>query len=128
MSELLVRCLLAASLLLTVPSRAHHSFAATYLEDQSITIEGSLVQFLFRNPHSFLHIEVKDANGEMHTWAVEWAAPSQLGVTGVEHDALKPGDKLIVVGNPGRNPDAHRMRLLSVKRVSDGWTWKGRFS
>ena len=38
---------------------AHHSFAATYVEDQVVTIEGELVQFLFRNPHSFVHLQVK---------------------------------------------------------------------
>ena len=42
---------------------AHHSFAATYLEDQTVTIEGELVQFLFRNPHSFVHVMVKEKDG-----------------------------------------------------------------
>jgi len=43
--------------------RAHHSFTATYFEDREITIEGKLLQFMFRNPHSFVHIEAPDANG-----------------------------------------------------------------
>ena len=42
---------------------AHHSFAATYVEDQSVTIEGQLVQFLLRNPHSFVHVMVKEKDG-----------------------------------------------------------------
>ena len=45
------------------PAFAHHSFAATYFEDKTETAEGELVQFLFRNPHSFVQIETKDANG-----------------------------------------------------------------
>ena len=44
----------------TAKAYAHHSFAATYLEDQTVTIEGDLVQFLFRNPHSFVHVMVKE--------------------------------------------------------------------
>ena len=43
----------------SVPAFAHHSFAATYFEDKTETVEGELVQFLFRNPHSFVHVEGK---------------------------------------------------------------------
>ena len=58
---------------------AHHSFAATYLEDQTVTIEGDLVQFLFRNPHSFVHVMVKEKDGSMVRYAVEWGGAGQLG-------------------------------------------------
>ena len=51
---------------------AHHSFAATYHEDKTVKIEGKLVQFQFRNPHSFVHIEAPDEQGVMQRWAVEW--------------------------------------------------------
>ncbi|HXD74916.1 MAG TPA: DUF6152 family protein, partial [Vicinamibacterales bacterium] len=46
-----------------VPAYAHHSFAATYFEDKTESVEGDLVQFLFRNPHSFVHVEGKDKDG-----------------------------------------------------------------
>ena len=49
----------------TKPVSAHHSFAATYFEDKTETVEGELVQFLFRNPHSFVHVEGKDATGNV---------------------------------------------------------------
>ena len=71
---------------------AHHSFAATYLEDQSVTIEGELVQFLFRNPHSFVHVMVKEKDGSMVRYAVEWGGAGQLGGQGVTRETLKPGD------------------------------------
>ena len=55
----------AASVLSTqVNVYAHHSFAATYFEDQTVTIKGKLVQFLYRNPHSFVHVEAPDDKGE----------------------------------------------------------------
>jgi hypothetical protein len=119
--------IVAAALSVLSPAQAHHSFAATYHEDQTATIEGTLVQFMFRNPHSFVHVEVKNDKGEIQTWAVEWGAPRQLGLTGVGREALKSGDHVVIVGNPGRNPSAHRMRLVSITRPADGWTWKGRF-
>jgi hypothetical protein len=123
-----VLALLAAAVsILGVRAYAHHSFAATYFEDQKITIHGKLVQFLYRNPHSFVHVEAKDDKGEMQTWAVEWGAGGQLGRQGVTRETLKPGDDVIVIGNPGRNPDDHRLRMVSIERPSDGWKWGGTF-
>ena len=58
--------LIAAAVLLSgIQLFAHHSFAATYFEDKQQTIEGDLVQFMFRNPHSFIHIEGKDEKGPL---------------------------------------------------------------
>ncbi|HJT88939.1 MAG TPA: DUF6152 family protein [Bryobacteraceae bacterium] len=111
-----------------VRAYAHHSFAATYFEDKKVTIDGKLVQFLYRNPHSFVHIEAPDDKGQMQTWAVEWGAGGQLGRQGVTRETLKPGDHVIVVGNPGRNPEDHRMRMVSIERPSDGWKWGGTFN
>jgi hypothetical protein len=125
-SKVLVLLATAVSIL-GVRAYAHHSFAATYFEDQKITIHGKLVQFLYRNPHSFVHVDAPDDKGTMQTWAVEWGAGGQLGRQGVTRETLKPGDDVIVVGNPGRNPDDHRLRMVSIERPSDGWKWGGTF-
>jgi Family of unknown function (DUF6152) len=117
----------AAATVLSTPVSvfAHHSFAATYFEDQTVTIQGKLVQFLYRNPHSFVHVEAPDDKGVMQTWAVEWGAGGQLSRDGVTRETLKPGDEVVIKGNPGRNPDDHRIRMQSITRPSDGWSWKG---
>ena len=120
------RYLLTAIVLIAVGASsalAHHSFAATYLEDQSVTIEGQLVQFLLRNPHSFVHVMVKEPDGTMVRYVVEWGSPAQLGGQGVTRDTLKPGDHVVISGNPGRNAADHRIRLLQFKRPKDGWSW-----
>jgi hypothetical protein len=106
---------------------AHHSFAATYFEDKTQKVEGNLVQFLYRNPHSFVHVEGPDDKGVMQRWAIEWGAGGQLGRQGVTRETLKPGDHVIIVGNPGRNPDDHRLRMVNITRPSDGWKWGGTF-
>jgi len=106
---------------------AHHSFEATYFEDKTQKIEGNLVQFLYRNPHSFVHVEGPDEKGVMQRWAVEWGAGGQLGRQGVTRETLKPGDHVVIVGNPGRNPDDHRLRMVNITRPSDGWKWGGTF-
>ncbi len=58
---------------------AHHSFAATYFEDKTQKVEGNLVQFLYRNPHSFVHVEGPDEKGATQRWAIEWGAGGQHG-------------------------------------------------
>jgi len=129
-SKLLVLAFAAASFL-GVRAYAHHSFAATYFEDKKVTVEGDLVKFLYRNPHSFVHVEVKEPNGEVTRWAVEWGAGGQLGRQGVTRETLKPGDHVIVVGNPGRNPEDHRLRMVNITRpAANGqpeWKWGGTF-
>jgi len=120
---------LAAAALMSVSSTqlsAHHSFAATYFEDKQEKVEGELAQFLFRNPHSYVHIDVKQANGEVVRYAVEWGGGGQLGRQGVTRDTLKVGDHVIIIGNPGRNPEDHRLRMLRLQRPSDGYTWGSR--
>ena len=110
------------------PMSAHHSFAGTYLEDAPpMTIEGELKAFLVRNPHSFVQVEVKDKSGATTRWAVEWGAGGQLGRQGVTRDTLKAGDHVIVVGNPGRTAEDHRLRMVNITRPSDGWKWGGSF-
>jgi hypothetical protein len=106
---------------------AHHSFAATYLEDKRQKIEGNVIQFLFRNPHSFLHVEAPDDKGATQQWAIEWGGGGQLGKDGVTRETLKPGDHVVVIGQPGRNPEDHRLRMVSISRPSDNWKWGGSF-
>jgi len=118
--------LIAGAVILGVPAAyAHHSFAATYFEDKTVTIEGDLVQFLYRNPHSFVHVEVKDPKGEVTRWAVEWGGGGQLNREGVTRETLKPGDHVIITGNPGRTEADHRLRMQGINRPKDGWGWKG---
>jgi hypothetical protein len=116
---------LALGGVLAAPLAAHHSFASTYLEDAPpVTIEGKLVQFLLRNPHSFVHVEAKDPKtGEMLRWSIEWGAAGQLAQQGVGQGALKVGDMVKVTGSPARNPADNRLRMRSITRPSDGWNW-----
>jgi hypothetical protein len=116
-----------SSILFASRAYAHHSFAATYFEDKTQKVEGKLVQFLFRNPLSFVQVEAEDEKGQIQRWAIEWGAGGQLGRQGVTRDTLKPGDHVIIVGNPGRNPEDHRLRMVNITRPSDGWKWVGSF-
>jgi hypothetical protein len=104
---------------------AHHSFAATYFVDREISIDGTLTQFMFRNPHSFVKVMAKDDKGQQQVWSIEWGGGAQLTQEHVTRDTLKSGDHVVVTGNPGRDPNEHRIRLHKIVRTSDGWTWEG---
>jgi hypothetical protein len=123
MKRSLVVLLAAGAFVIGAQAYAHHSFAATYLEDQSVTIEGELVQFLFRNPHSFVHVMVKEKDGTMARYAVEWGGTGQLGGQGITRETLKPGDVVVVSGSPGRDPIDKRVRLVTLLRPKDGFVW-----
>jgi hypothetical protein len=125
--KLLGLAVVAAATVSTGRLWAHHSFAATYFEDKTQKVEGNLIQLQYRNPHSFLQVEAPDEKGVVQRWLVEWGAGGQLVRQGITRDTLKPGDRLVIVGNPGRYPDDHRLRVVSITRPSDGWKWHGAF-
>jgi len=101
---------------------AHHSFAATYYEDKLVTIEGELVEFQYRNPHSFVQVVVTDKSGNMKRWAIEWGAVAQLNQQGVQRFTLKPGDHVVITGAPARAGD-DKLLMRKLVRPSDGFTW-----
>lgn len=123
MKSKLIGMAVAAALMTGVGASAHHSFTATYDESKEVEIEGQLVQFMFRNPHAWVHVMAPDENGEMQRWGVEWGGAGQLSGQGVTRDSLRPGDHVVITGNPGRNAEDHRIRMRSLLRPSDGFGW-----
>lgn len=113
----------ATTMMLGASAYAHHSFAPLYDSKQTVTIEGRLVSFSFRSPHSVVIVETQDASGEAHRWTVEWGAASQLGTQGITREFFKPGDEVIVAGFPGRKQEAYIMVMRSLERPSDGFKW-----
>ena len=106
-----------------VRTDAHHSQAAVYAINKDTKIEGEIAQILIRSPHSFVHINARNENGEMVRWALEWGGAAQLSRQGVDGKTLKIGDKVVVGGHPGRNPVDNRMIVVYMERPSDGWNW-----
>jgi hypothetical protein len=106
---------------------AHHSFSSTYDPSKVIEVEGTLFEVIWRNPHSFLRMEVPNDAGEKQMWTMEWGSVTQLSATKypVTRTTLRSGDRLIVRGEAARDPSATRVRISSVKRPIDGWEWHG---
>jgi len=114
--------LLLAGMLVTAPVFAHHSFAASYFMDQKARIEGTMVEFTPRNPHSFVQVEAPDPKtGAMVTWVIEWRSTERLSRQGITKETLKAGDHVIILGNPGHVPEEHRLHMLGINRPADAW-------
>lgn len=105
---------------------AHHSFSATYDSSNKVEIEGVVKEFVWRNPHSFMRIDVTDKSGEVKTWALEWGSTNDLTQAQITRTTLKPGDKIVVTGESARDQSALRLLIVSVNRPSDGFSWRGR--
>ena len=105
---------------------AHHSFSATYDSSQKVEIQGVVKEFVWRNPHSFMRIDVTDKDGTIKTWALEWGSTNDLTQAQITRTTLKPGDKLVVTGEAARDNSSLRLLISSVKRPSDGFEWRGR--
>ena len=116
----------AAAIVAGTTAYAHHSYAATYDTSKQIKLEGKLVQFVYRNPHSFVHVEVPDDKGVPQRWAIEWSGGGQLANQGVQRDSLKVGDEVVILGRPSRVPGEYRALMVTLKRPADGFTWGGR--
>ena len=126
MRRVLVVLIVAAALVAGSTAYAHHSYAATYDTSKQIKLEGKLVQFVYRNPHSFVHLQAPDQNGEQQRWAIEWSGTGQLANQGVTRESLKVGDEVVIMGSPSRVPGEYRALMVTLKRPLDGFTWGGR--
>ena len=86
---------------------AHHSPAAQYDPSKSLTLEGTVTKFEWTNPHTWLHMDVKQPDGTTVSWAIEGGAPNALIRRGATKDLIKPGMQVVVEGSPARDGSAH---------------------
>ena len=98
MSSISLIASVGLSLTAALPALAHHSFAAEFDANKPVTIEGTVKEFRWVNPHSWLHINVTKPDGTVEEWAVEGGAPSALLRRGWTRDTLPPGTKVVVEG------------------------------
>lgn len=107
-----ISCAAIACLMSAVAS-AHHSFAAEFLGDQTLTIEGTVSEVWFKNPHVRYYIEIETDDGETETWDVRTSSPTILVRRGWNRDTISPGDRVTVEGYIGRDG----RKLLSLIRI-----------
>src|SRR3982751_1769009 len=88
----------AAVLISVSQLAAHHSFAAEYDGNKPMTLKGKVTKMDWINPHSWVYIDVTDANGKVVNWSCETAPPNGLYRQGWRRDSLKPGDEVTIEG------------------------------
>lgn len=112
---------MAAMLVAGVAAYAHHSYAATYDTSKEVKVSGKLMQFSFKNPHSYVTVQAADAKGTVQRWSVEWAGTSQLSNSGVTQETLKVGEEVTIVGRPSRVPGEFKLLMVNLK--APGFSW-----
>jgi hypothetical protein len=106
------------------PAVAHHAFAADYSVGNPITIKGTVVKFELVNPHSWLYLAVKNSDGTVSYWGIEFGAPFSLNEQGVKKSTFPVGSEVTIYGyrsKSGKNfgyavggilPDGHILRNI----------------
>ena len=82
---------------------AHHSFAAEFDAAQPVELRGTITKMEWINPHSWLHIDVENADGTTTPWMIEGATPNTLLRRGFSRDTVKPGTQITIIGYRAKN-------------------------
>ena len=88
---------------MTVPVLTHHSFSAEYDAKQPITLKGSVIKMEWINPHSWIHLAVRNADGTTTEWMIESGTPNTLVRRGFTKQSLLPGTEITVEGYRAKN-------------------------
>ncbi len=88
--------------LVAAPTFAHHS-AVMFDDGKAVTVKGTVKEFQYTNPHSWLLVDVKNPDGSVTTWGFEAEGPSTLTRAGIRKSDLMPGTELTITGHPMRD-------------------------
>lgn len=111
---------LVAGLGLAAQSAWSHHSAAMFDSGQVKEVSGTIKEFQFTNPHTWIQVDVADANGEVTEWSLEWGSPNQLGRQGIRPSTFPPGAPVTVRTNPML--DGSPAGLFIGARFDDGTT------
>lgn len=99
MKRLFFGTAMTLAMLASVPAWAHHSMAG-FDRTKTIAVTGTVKEFKWTNPHSWIELEIPDGKGGTTDWNVEMTAPAQLIRAGWRSNVMKPGDKVTVMCHP----------------------------
>ena len=85
-------------LLAPPPAVAHHAFSAEFDADRPLQLLGTVTRTEWINPHSWIHIDVEDEDGNVKSWAIECGAPNALIRRGLNKNSIPAGTVLVVDG------------------------------
>jgi hypothetical protein len=100
---------------------AHHSLAAEFDVTRMVTVTGTITEMRWTNPHSWLHVDVRNARGQIEKWEIEFSSPNSLYRRGWRRSDLPPKGSVTVTGYPSRDTSAKVLSASDVK-LPDGRT------
>jgi len=121
-----IALVICVTLILTFSSAsafAHHGFAGRYDEEKPVTVQATVVEFQFTNPHSVIVFDAKDASGKTERWQAELGGASALRrVDGWTQTTLKAGDQLTIIGPQAKNgaPDMNLSHESKITMTATG--------
>ena len=118
-----------AAMLPATAAHAHHAFAAEFDANQPITLRGTVTRVEWINPHTWIHIDVKDGDGKVVEWMIEGGTPNTLLRAGVDRKSLPPGTEIVVDGYRAKSglnrANGRDIRLADGRRLSLGSSLTG---
>lgn len=111
------------ALALATPALAHHS-AAMFDHEKKVTLQGTVKEFQYTNPHSWLQVMVAGPDGKVTEWGFEAEGPSTLLRAGIKAKTFQPGDKVTITANPMKDGRAAGALITATK--ADGTVYSPR--
>ena len=102
-TTLVLFVLLTATVATLEPAQAHHAFAAEFDIKRPVKLRGIVTEMEWVNPHSWIHLEVKDGDGKTTEWMIEGGSPNALLRLGFNKSALPKGSEVVVEGFQARD-------------------------
>ena len=118
-----LRLALAFALACCGAAEAHHSIAGMYDQGRRVTLDGTIAQFHFVNPHPFVMVDVKDAGGGSRSWKAELDNRWELESIGMSAATLRPGERVLISGSPGRD-NTPLLYVWRLERPADGFLYE----
>jgi hypothetical protein len=108
-------CILTSAVALA--AHAHHAQAPFFDQDRTVEVRGTVVRWIFRNPHPVLEIEAATDQGQKVVWAVQFAPATVLAKRGWTDKTFKPGDAVVASGHPSRVPGTYGLEQRGIERA-----------
>ena len=117
-------------LLVSLPTAAHHSFAP-FETDREVEVTGTVTEFEWSNPHSYVHLDVKGEKGDVEKWIAELTGLPMLVRAGWSRDVIEPGDRVTIHGYRARDGRTfmviHTLTLPNGQELKNGALPPGAF-
>jgi hypothetical protein len=108
-------CALVAAM--AVSAQAHHAQAPFFDQERTVEVRGTVVRWIFRNPHPVLEVQVVNDQGQTVVWAVQFAPATVLAKRGWTDQTFKPGDAVVATGHPSRAAGTYGLEQRGIERA-----------